>query len=395
MPDSYAENEEISRRLGSRDVGLEIAQIDRPHELKAFIDFPWSVYAGDPNWVPPLKSSVRFLLDRDRHPFWGFSDRVLFLAMRDGRPVGRIAGIVDRNHNRYHQEGMGSWGFFECFNDKEVAHALFNRVEEWVREQGMTFLRGPLNPSMNYEVGLLTEGFEHRATFMMPYNYPYYCDLVESAGFRKEKDLLSFLVDNKWRPPEWIERLIRRLKSNGAAYVRRGDRRRLNEDLRLIKKIYDECWAGNWGFVPMTEKEFGFMCDELKRIADDDLIFFVYVGDRPVGAAVIVPDINPLLKRLNGKIGLSGLIKVLLYKREIRGTRGLLFGIKEGYRQTGLPFVALDYLFDTMRKKGNYDYLELGWNLEDNEDINQLESEGGARLFKRYRIYRKDFPDRW
>lgn len=376
-------------------MGLEIVQVEHKSQLEAFITLPWKIYRGDPNWVPPLKSSIRHLLDRHRHPFWKFSEQILLLALRDSVPVGRIAGIVDRNHNRYHREAMGSWGFFECFEDEQAARALFAKVSEWARWHGMTFLRGPFNPSTNYEVGILVDGFEHRATFMMPYNYPYYVDLIEAAGLRKEKELLSFIVDSTWQPADWIRRLIQRLKRDGDAYVRPGERKRMREELALLKKIYDDCWAGNWGFVPMTDDEFDLMCGELERIADDELIFFVYLKDEPVGAAVIVPDINPLLKRLNGKIGLLGLFKFLLYRKEIHGTRGLLFGIREEYRQAGLPFVALDYVFSTFKKKGAYDYLELGWNLEDNEDINQLEREGGAKPFKKYRLFRKDFPDRW
>jgi hypothetical protein len=374
---------------------VETLQVSTSKELDSFIDLPWRIYAGNPYWVPPLKKMIRRLLDPKLHPFWRFSERVLFLALRDGRPVGRIAGIIDHNYNSFHNAGMGVWGFFECENDPEAAIALFDRVQEWVCRRGMTFLRGPLNPSINYEIGLLSEGFDKPPTFMMPYTHPYYLDLVESAGFHKEKELKSFFVDRSWAPPDWMMKLGERVEARSGVHVRNADKKNLARDVALIKHIFDEAWKENWGFVPMTDEETQEMTVNLVKIADPDLAFFIFVKDEPVGVGLAVPDINPLLKRLNGRIGLLGPLKYLLYRKEIRGIRGLLFGIKEGYRQLGLPFVGLKHIMASVRKSDKYDFLELGWNLEDNEAINQLEVEGGARPYKRYRIYRKTFGDRW
>jgi len=329
------------------------------------------------------------------HPFWRFSERALFLALKDGKPVGRIAGIIDNNYNSFHNTGMGVWGFFESVNDTETAVALFDQVENWVCRRGMTFLRGPMNPSINYEIGLLSEGFDKPPTFMMPYTPPYYLELVEAAGFHKEKELNSFLVDRSWTPPEWMLKLGERVEAHGGIYVRNADKKHLSRDVALMKRIFDEAWKRNWGFVPMTDEETEEMTSNVVKIADPDLAIFIYVKDEPVGVGLAVPDINPLLKRLNGRIGLLGPIKYLLYRKEIRGIRGLLFGIKEEYRQLGLPFVGLKHMMGFVQKTEKYDFLELGWNLEDNEAINQLEIEGGARPYKRYRIYRKTFGDRW
>jgi hypothetical protein len=338
---------------------------------------------------------VRRLLDKKEHPFWTFSEQILLLARRGPEIVGRIAGIIDRNYNRFHNTGMGAWGFFECVNDREVAQALFARVEDWVCREGMTFLRGPLNPSTNYEVGLLAEGFKHPPTFMMPYNPPYYLELVQSAGFRKEKDLVSFIVDRNWSPPEWMLSMGERLKRDGLISVRSGNIKNLKAEISLITKIYDESWSKNWGYVPMAEEEVSELAAGLARIVDPDFAVFVYFKNEPVGVGLAVPDINPVLKRVNGRLGLIGLIKWFLYRREVRGLRGLLFGVKEEYRQVGLPFVALTHALDLARSSDRYHYIELGWNLEDNEAINRLEEEGGARPYKRYRIYRKSFADRW
>ncbi|MEJ2717060.1 MAG: acyl-CoA N-acyltransferase [Deltaproteobacteria bacterium] len=324
--------------------GVEMVSVEGFRDIETFIELPWKIYQDDPNWVPPLKSVVRRMLD-EQHPFWEFSERILLLARRNSETVGRIAGIVDKNYNQFHNTGMGIWGFFECIDDHEISEALFAEVQKWVCQKGMTFLRGPLNPSTNYEVGLLTEGFEHRPTFMMPYNPPYYRDLVESAGFRKEKELVSYIVDRSWKPPEWMQRLADRLKSKGSISVRSANKKNLGEEVALIKHIYDESWNQNWGYVPMTDAEAEEMAGTLVKFADPELIFFIYVNQEPVAVGLVVPDICPLLKRLNGKVGLLGLLKILLYRKEVNGMRGLLFGIKEEYRQLGLPFVGFDYLF--------------------------------------------------
>lgn len=375
--------------------GVEVVPVETPRDLAEFVELPWKVYENDSNWIPPLKKEVSRLLTPGRHPFWEFSERVLFLARRGSEAVGRIAGIVDGNYNSFHSTAMGTWGFFECMNDREAARALLSHVAQWVRKRGMTFLRGPLNPSINYEIGLLTEGFEHRPTFMMPYNPPYYADMVEHAGLRREKELLSYIVDRSWSPPEWMVRLGRRLKSQSQIRVRHAVKKDLEQEVALIKRIYDESWERNWGYVPMSDAEAAEMAKNVVRIADPEIVFFIYFKDEPVAVGLAVPDINPLLKRFNGKIGITGVVKYLLYRKEINGMRGLLFGIKEEYRQLGIPFVGLDYLLGVARKTNKYHYLELGWNLEDNDAINVIEEEGGARPFKKYAIYRKSFADRY
>ena len=178
---------------------IEIIPVEGGSELKDFIDLPWRIYGSYPNWVPPLKEEVRRMLDPGGHPFWEFSERILFLVRRGSETVGRIAGIIDRHYNQFHGEKMGIWGFFECDDDPEAAAALFSSVETWALQKGMTFMRGPLSPSTNYEVGLLIEGFAHAPVLMMTYNPPYYPGLVESCGYTKEKDLMAFLID--WRLP--------------------------------------------------------------------------------------------------------------------------------------------------------------------------------------------------
>jgi hypothetical protein len=224
---------------------------------------------------------------------------------------------------------------------------------------------------------------------MMTYNPPYYVNLCESCGFNKEKDLvaISFVRDDK--ASARVERLARRIRKNADVYIRTADKKRFNEEMKLIKDIYNSAWSRNWGFVPMTDDEMKETGNELVRIIDPDLIFFIYYDQQPVGICILLPDINPLLKRLNGKLGITGLLKILLHKHEIKGIRGLVMGFKKSHQKLGLPLLAFDYLNRILREGKKYEYMELGWNLEDNDDINKFEIEIGGKIQKRYRIFRK------
>lgn len=369
---------------------VRITPVSNARQLRQFIDLPWRVYQGETNWVPPLKSDVRHLLDTSRHPFWRFAERELFLAMRGSESVGRIAAIIDRNYNQFHQERMGAWGFFECLDDQAAAEALYSAAEDWVRQRGMTFLRGPLNPSTNYDIGTLIEGFQYPPAVMMPYNPRYYLELAEQAGFQKEKDVVSLLVEPNNPTSGRLAKLAARIRRNNNITIRTGSRKNFPAELALLKEIYHASWSRNWGFVPMTDEEMDEAGKSLLRIADMDLVLFVYFHKEPVGICVILPDVNPLMKHFNGRLGITALLTYWRYKHEITGLRGILFGFKREVQKLGLPLVVFDHLNQVIRKKTQYKYLELGWNLEDNEGINRFDTEIGGREYKRYRIFRKE-----
>jgi hypothetical protein len=369
--------------------GIEIITVKTRSELKSFINLPWKIYAQYPQWVPPLKKEVRRMLDPLSHPFWEFSERILFLARRGSETVGRIAGIIDGHYNRFHNEKMGVWGFFECADDPAAASALFFSVETWVRSKGMTFMRGPLNPSTNYEVGLLVEGYDYAPALMMAYNPPYYPGLVESYGFTREKHLLTFLIDGDYRLPGWMNRLAERMMQKKGVRIRHASLKNADAEFTLIREIYNDAWSDNWGFVPLSDNEMRDIQKNVMNFADPDLAFFIYYEDEPAVFCLVFPDMNPLLKRLNGRIGLTGLLKFLLYRREINGLRLLMFGIKEKFRQLGFPMLAFHHIYEAVRKKEKYHSMELGWTLEDNESINTLIEETGAKTYKKYCIFGK------
>lgn len=368
---------------------VEVVVAEGRAEIEDFVTLPWRIYTEYPRWVPPLKKVVRRMLDPRRHPFWASAERKLFLARRGSQTLGRIAGIIDRRYNELHDEKMGIWGFFECMDDSAAAAALFSAVERWVHQKGMTFLRGPLNPSTNYEVGMLVEGFDYPPALMMTYNPPYYERLVESCGFTKEKDLLAFLIDGDYRLPEWMDRLAERVAKKKGVCIRPFRPKEQDTEFALIREIYNASWSDNWGFVPLSDDEMRDIQKSVMTFADPDLAFFIYYEDDPAAVCVIFPDVNPLLKRLNGRIGLLGLLKAVLYRRKITGLRCLIFGVKDAYRQLGFALLAIRHVYEVVRQKTRYRSLELGWTLEDNEAVNTLLQEGGARPYKRYRIFRK------
>lgn len=381
----------IDARLEMNPGGaVEIVRVDSRQQLREFIDLPWHIYRNDPLWVPPLKSQVKHLLDTARHPFWKHGERELFLARRKGRTVGRIAAIIDHSYIRYHDERMGIFGYFECDPDQGAADALLGAAADWTQRRGMSFLRGPMNGSTNYELGLLIHGYEHPPTIMMPWQPPYYLDLLEGCGLTKEKDLLAMLIDRSHVTSPRVAKLVERIKRNHNISIRTATRRTLDRDMAMVKEIYYESWSKNWGFVPLSDDEFDESARQMARIMDPDLVLFLYHQDEPAGICVILPDMNPLLKRLNGQMGLTGLFKYFYYRHEVNGLRAILFGFKPQYRKLGLPLVAFAHLEILLRKQQKYHSLELGWNLEDNEDINRFDIEVGGREYKRYRLFRKE-----
>lgn len=351
----------------------------------AFLKLPWKVYAGDPLWVPPLLAERKAFIDPKKNPFFQHADVALFLALRDGSPAGRIAALVNHNHNRFHMDKVGFFGLFECVEDYEVAQALLNRAASWLRERGMEVMRGPASFSTNEEIGLLVEGFHESPMVLMPYNPPYYAGLLERYGFRKEKDLYA-LIRTAEDMPERLYRLADKIKKRGRFEVRKIRMKELDEEILRFKAVYESAWERNWGFVPMTEAEIDHMARELKKILDPDLVFFAELDDKIVGFSLTLPDINQALKKINGRLLPFGFLKLLYQFRKIDQVRVLLLGVAQGYRRIGIDGVLYLETFKEGIKKG-YKRGEFSWILEDNEAmIRPLEAIGATR-YKTYRVY--------
>ncbi len=363
---------------------VQVRPVRGERELAAFVDLPWEVYRESPWWVPPLKREVREMLDTNRNPFWEHAERELFAAWSGPRIVGRVAAIVDRNHDRVHGERAGFFGFFECLPDFETAAALFEAARSWCRGRGAAFLRGPASPSSNDEYGFLLEGYSSYPAFMMPYNPSYYLEFAARAGFAKVKDVYSFIKCAQSGIPDRIERMMRRIERNSRFTLRPFDPRHFDRDVGIIKTVYNAAWERNWGFVPMTEREMDYAARKMRDFYDPEIIVIAELAGRPAGVMLTVPNVNEVLRRLDGRLGPAGLAKFLWHRRRIRGSRSLIGGCLAEYRQTGL---IAQLFYETVRRGiARYQWCEMGWTLEDNELINRFAVEIGAQLCKKFRI---------
>ncbi len=361
-------------------------------EFAQFMDLPWSLYERGSLWTPGLKSQDSELLTPGEHPFWESARRELFLVLRDGRAIGRIAAIVDEKYNAYADEKCGAFGFFECANDPEAAHALLDAARDWLAAQGMSFMRGPLNPSANYTCGLLVHGFDLAPTIMMPWNPPYYAELLETWHLRKEQDLFAYQIErSRLTPPEWLNEEVARLKAEARFTCRTSSKATLADDIRAMLELYKVSWAKNWGFSPLSDGEAEQHVKELKSVLDPEFFVLFFHNDEPAAGMVALPDMAPLLRRLNGKLGISALWHWWQSRAEIRGGyRIILFGIREEFRLMGLPLLLLDFMLEKARRHPHFQWVEGSWVLEDNAPVNDLLEDFSGQLTKRYRIYRRE-----
>ena len=373
-------------------MALNITPVRSGEDLKVFVNLPWSVYRDSPLWVPPLRKDDMTLLTPGRHPFWATAERELFLAVRDGRPVGRVAAIVDHKANDYSGDACGAFGFFECVEDQEAAQALLRAAQAWLREKGMAFMRGPLNPSTNYTCGLLVDGFDEPPGLMMPWNPPSYARYFERFHLRKEQDLFAYLIEkDSLRVEPWLAEELERLKSRGVFTRRTSSKKTLEGDVRIMLDLYRAAWANNFAFSPLSEAEAEELVKELVLYLDPSFFVLFFHEGKPAGGMVALPNYNPLLRRLNGHLGIAAPWHYLRTRRELRqGYRIMLFGILEEYRLLGLPLLVFDYMIEQARRSPDFRWVEGSWVLEDNKAVDDLIEDFSGRITKRYRIYRKD-----
>lgn len=366
--------------------GIEIAAVQDKKALNEFVELPYEIYRGDRYWVPPLRIAVKELLDKAKHPYYLNAETELFLARQNGRVVGRIAAIHDRAYNRTHGENAGFFGFYESIDDQAVAKALLSAARQWVSGKGAGFLRGPVNPSVNYECGMLVDCFDRSPMVMMTYNPRYYPVLMEQAGLHKAKDLLAYLSDANTIEMRKIERVAKSALAKNRVTVRRIDMKNFQSEVEKVWEVYNKAWQHNWGFVPMSREEFFAMGKEMKQILKPSLVLLGEVKGKVVGFALAVPDINQALKPAGGKLLPTGLLKILYYQRLIKSVRVLALGVEEEYVSSGVAAAFYATLVHNARQLG-YGETEMSWILEDNVLMNRSLEAMGAKRYKTYRIY--------
>jgi GNAT superfamily N-acetyltransferase len=367
---------------------VEIAPVSNGRDLERFIAFPYDRHRGDPLWVAQLRMDVRTLLSPKKNPFFQHAEMQCFLARQDGRDVGRIAAIKNDAHNAEHGDRVGFYGFFECADgDQTVANALFDAVADWLRTKGFDTMRGPMNPSVNDDCGLLVEGFETPPVLMMPHNPPSYVDVHERYGFRKAKDLIALESTNN-DLPERLSRAARLLADRKGITLRALDMKRFAEEVELVKALYNEAWEKNWGFVPLTDAEIDHLAKQLKPVVVPELVVFAERAGRVIGFGVALPDLNVALKHNPSGRLFPGILKVLWYARHVTRIRVLLLGVLKEYRGMGVDALMYHWIWAKGRAKG-YEWAEAGWVLEDNAAMMNAAQRLGFVPYKTYRIYDK------
>lgn len=371
--------------------GIKIVPVSNKKELKKFIMFPWDVYRGEKkyeNWVPPLLIDQRDQFNRKKNPFFKHADMQLFLAYKNGILSGRIAAIIDYNYVEFQKDNAGFFGYFECFDDKAVAGALFKSAEEWVIEKGYKRITGPMNPTTGKSIGTLIDTFDKPPIIEMPYNADYYPALIEECGYGKAKNLNCYIMDTSLKLSDKMIRVSEIVKKRNKITIRPADMKNWDNLLKVLREIYNEAWADNWGFVPFTEEEFDHLGKDLKMFVDPELVLIAYIEDKPVGFTIPMPDYNQILVKLNGRL-VPTLFKILREKKNIDIIRVAILGVKKEAHNKGIDAVLIKEIYErgeTMGMQG----AEISWVLEDNLPLVNLLESWGMKHYRTYRIYDKN-----
>ena len=370
---------------------LIVKPVASRREKKQFLSFPWSLYRNDPYWIPPLRANQKELVGYRPHPFYEKNEVQTFLAFRSREVCGRIAAILNRGHNEQYSERRGFFGFFDCIDDQEAAGGLFDAVRQWFAQRDVHCLRGPANPSLNYEVGLLIEGFDSTPFFMMTYNPPYYARLIESYGFRKSQDLYAY-----WGAMEMLPKIRAKLLPIAEQIIERYnvklrpmDTSRFVQEVEGFLTIYNRSLVNTWGFVPMSAGEVRHMARSLRWLMVPELAVGAEIDGQLVGAVFCLPDYNPRVKQIDGRLFPFGFIRLLRKKHDINRIRLISTNVLPEFQRLGVGLVLMEGLVPKAIEWG-IEEAEFSWVLESNSLSRGSLEKGGAKRTKTYRVYDLD-----
>lgn len=363
-------------------------------DRKAFLQLERQLYKNDPNWVPPIWQVRKEMVGFKSHPFYEDADAQAFLVRVGDRPVGRVLAVINHAHNRRYEEQRGFFGFYECEQNPEASEALLGGACRWLRERGMTDVRGPVHPSLNYEVGLLVQGFDSPPTFLIPYNHSYYGELIEAFGFAKVQDLYSYeahveiLNDLDPKLMFVIEEATRRFNVK----CRPLDRSRFNEDVKSFLEIYNLSLQQTWGYVPMSESEIEHQSKGLRHLIVPELTSIAEIDGEPVGAGFALLDYNQIIKQIDGRLFPFGWLRLLTGKKRIDRVRVISANVLPEYQKWGLGIVTLARILPDAMERG-VQIGEFSWVLESNSLSRGTIERGGASRTKVHRIYDRSLAD--
>ncbi|MDO4585935.1 MAG: GNAT family N-acetyltransferase [Planctomycetia bacterium] len=370
---------------------LKIILPKNRRERSLFLNFPWSLYQNDPYWIPPLRMDQKESVGYSSNPFYDRNKIQTFLALRNNQPVGRIAAILNIEHLERYQDQVGFFGFFESINDQEVANSLFDAAAQWLKHQDIKTIRGPMNPSTNQTLGLLIDGFDSTPFFMMTYNPRYYEKLIEEYGFQKSQDLYAYWGQIEMLPKvreKYLE-ISNQIRERYHVNVRCLRRKHFTEDVEMFLNVYNRSLTNTWGFVPLSDRELRHMAASLKWLMVPELAVCVEVNGQMAGAAFCLPDYNPRIKEINGRLFPFGFLHLLRRKNEIKRIRIISTNVLPEYQMQGLGLVLMDALVPKTLEWGIQE-AEFSWVLESNRFSWGSLEKGGAIRNKTYRIYDKE-----
>jgi hypothetical protein len=371
---------------------VEVIEVKSKRDMTKFIKFPYKLFKHDKNWVPPLISDRKSFFSRKKNPFFRYARVKYFLAKKEGKIAGRIASIVNFNHNSFHEDKVGFFGFFDCINDYEVASVLFRCALIELKREGLTVMRGPTSFSTNYEIGFIIDDFDAPPVINMPYNPKYYIDFAEKFGFTKAKDMLAFKITKENRPPERMVRIVEKIRQKEKVNVRKVNLKKFKDELKIINKIYNNAWSRNWGFIPLPDDEFLHIAKDMKEICDPDLLYIAEVDGEPIGFSMTLPNINQVLPYAKGRLFPFGFFKLFWHmkiKKKIDGVRIITLGVEHEYQRRGIDNIFYLDTFNNGYEKG-YTWGEISWVLEDNTMMVRAAKMLGSKHYRTYRLY--DLP---
>lgn len=371
---------------------IEIREVSDSRDMKAFISVPWSIYRGDPSWVPPLKFERKGAFSKN-NPFFEHARWKAWVAYRQGVAVGRISAQIDEFYLERHDAHTGFFGLLEAPDDPAVFAALFGMAESWLKKQGMRTILGPFNLNINQEIGCLVDGFEIPPYVMMGHARPYYDHSIKEQGFEPAQDTLCYEIEaEKFAMPDAVQRLLERLSDR--VTVRQVDRKNTASELELLRSIFNDAWSENWGFVPFTREEFLHVGKELFMIVPPDFTWVAEADGEPAAFVILLPNLNEAIADLNGRLFPLGWAR-LLWRLKIRTPRTAripLMGVRKKYQNTrlgsALAFKAFQALYDPALRRG-VQKAEASWILEQNQPMRNILEKSGAAVSKRYRLYHK------
>lgn len=363
-------------------------------ELRAFVDLPYRLHAGTP-WVPPLKLERYMFLSRKLNPYFTHGEAEYFLARRAGRVVGRITAQVDHAFNEFHHSRWGNFGFFDFEDDQAVLDALLASAEAWLRERGCERMVGPMDFQLNDESGVLIHGFERAPMIRQAWHPPYYQRRCEAAGLAKAHDLYSYWLNvaERGNMLPILPKMAERARARYGITVRKMSRRHLRREMDEFAKVYNAAWSGNWGFVPYSEADLDELARTYQLVYSRDWFMVAELDGETIGMAISVPDINQVLKKMNGRLLPLGWWHFLNKNRIMDTVRVGFLGVMPEHQHTGAGALLYMEHYDaaerTPQKAG-----EPGFILESNHSMNRALEAMGAEIVKRYRVYERPLTDR-